>query len=245
MTKPTKFTSEVSKPNLAVGLAIACGEIENAKHINKFGFSDSVGDTYQTIWEGENLYTYPSSADTVALTSTESSDDNGGTVLVQGLDANYDETEETITIGAGAGSVEFIRVFRMILTSANTGSSNVGEITATLGTGPGVVVGKIYADQGQSLMAQYTIPNGYKGYLTHIQATVERKDKDSRKRLMARPFGYGFNVKGQWSSNGNPIEYVYDVPLVFDAKTDIQMQIQSSADTAVSGIFNLILIDHT
>ena len=87
-----------------------------------------MGSSFETIWDGNNTYSYPSSAGTATATSSDT-DDNTGTVEIQGLDSNYDLATETLTIGGSAGSTSFIRVFRAVMKTANTGTSNVGTIS--------------------------------------------------------------------------------------------------------------------
>ena len=110
-------------------IGIARGDYRDLSYINKFGFNESVGTAYETIWEGSTNYTYPATAGTIHLTADDS-DDNGGTVKVQGLDENWDITEETLTIGGVEGQKQFRRVYRMEMLTANTGTVNVDVINA-------------------------------------------------------------------------------------------------------------------
>jgi hypothetical protein len=227
-------------------IGIARGDYkDDLSSINKFGFNESVGTAYETIWEGSANYSYPATAGTVQLTADDS-DDNGGTVLVQGLDANWDITQETLTIGGARGTQQFRRVYRMELLTANTGTVNVDTINAihTQADSTDTTVAYLSAGAGQTLMCVYTVPRNYRAYLTRVTATVEKKDRDSRLRLLAKRNTDTeiFNVKGQWTSSGEKINITYTVPLVFGEMTDIELRGKmGSVATAMGGEFDLIL----
>ena len=85
--------------NLPLGLSVQKGLVQNYSGIQKFGLNTSVGSSFETIWDGDNVYTYPSSAGTATATSSNTGSDNDGTVEIQGLDSNYDLATETLTIG--------------------------------------------------------------------------------------------------------------------------------------------------
>jgi len=219
---------------------IARGLIRGASHINKFGYNSSVGATFETVWDGSNLYTYIGTAGTALVTSSNTSDDNNGTVEIQGLDANYNVQTVTATIGGSATTETFIRVFRVKMLTANTGTSNVGTITVTVDSTAAAIISPT---KGQTLMAVYTIPAGKKGYLLKLQGNLE-KAKESEFQLMARPFGGAFNIKGKFGSSGDVINYDYPVPLEFDEKTDIEVQVRAGATTAAGALFDIILLDN-
>ena len=218
---------------------IARGLIRGASHINKFGYNPDVGSNFETVWDGSNLYTYIGTAGTALVTSSNTSDDNNGTVEIQGLDANYNVQTVTATIGGSATTETFIRVFRVKLLTANTGTSNVGTITVTVDSTAAAIISPT---KGQTLMAVYTIPAGKKGYLLKLQGNLE-KAKESEFQLMARPFGGAFNIKGKFGSSGDVINYDYPVPLEFDEKTDIEVQVRAGATTAAGALFDIILLD--
>ena len=72
--------------NAPFGLALQKGEINGFSGIQKFGYNSSVGTSFETIWtNGTGLYQYPTSATTAVATSSNTADDNGGTVHIFGL----------------------------------------------------------------------------------------------------------------------------------------------------------------
>ena len=118
--------------NAPFGLALQKGEINRFSGVQKFGLNTAVGTSFETIWDGNNVYTYASSAGTATATSSNTGADNNGTVEIQGLDENYDLATETLTIGGSAGTITFSRVFRATMKTANTGNANVGDISITV-----------------------------------------------------------------------------------------------------------------
>lgn len=153
----------------------------NIKSIAKFGANPAVsaGGGYEDVWEGGGLYPFPTSAGVLAVVSASAEDAVGGTgtpqVRIEGLDANYDELSETVTL-TGTTPVNttgaFLRVNRMfILGTPGTNGTNVGLITATHGVAG--VVGRVGANEGQTLQAVYTVPRGYNGFLQAYHVHIE------------------------------------------------------------------------
>ena len=116
-------------------LNVSRGKVRGAYHIIKFGENLDVDGSMETIWDGGGLYTYLTNAATVTVTSTDNDDAASGTgartVTVEGLDANYNQVSETLTVGGSAGSVEFFRVFRAFVATSGSSGTNEGTISIT------------------------------------------------------------------------------------------------------------------
>jgi hypothetical protein len=204
-----------------IGLSIQRGNVGNFSGVHKFGLNTAVGTSaFETIWDGNNTYTYPSSSGTATATSSNTGADDNGTVEIQGLDSNYDLATETLTIGGSAGSTSFIRVFRAVMKTANTGNTNVGVITITVSS---TTVAQIRASYGQSLMCVYTIPRKYNAYLMQIDN------------------GNVWNTKAFITTRGGFVEKNYIVPVKFTEKTDLELVAKASATSSISAGFELIL----
>ena len=226
-------------------LNIARGRINKTTHINKFGYNEAVGSSFEIISDlGTNVL--PSSAGVVTMVSADTNDTSAGTgartVEVQGLDENYLPLTETFTMNGTTnvvGSSSFLRVFRMRVLTAGTTEINQGNITASIG---GSNVARILADKGQTLMAVYTIPAGKTGYLIKFQGSLS-KNQEAVFKIRAKNFGNGFNVKGQFGTFSNIITYDYPIPLQFKEKTDIQILGKAGATSEMGAMFDIILID--
>jgi len=225
--------------NAPFGLGLQQGLVNRFSGIHKFGLNTAVGSSFETIWDGNNLYTY-ASAGTATATSSDA-DDNTGTVEIQGLDENYDLATETLTIGGSAGSTTFNRVFRAFMKTANTGDANVGDITITVSS---TTVAKIQAGYGQTLMCVYTVPRNYVAYLMQIDVGSS-KDLENEIRFITKEISNGnvWNTKAFVTTRGGFIEKNYIVPVKIQEKTDIELQGKASATSAISAGFELILQD--
>jgi hypothetical protein len=249
------------------GLSIAAGDVAGTTFVHKFGnapdFDTSDGSV--VCWDGADdgginqmQYTYSTTADIDSL----SSDNNGDTqdIEVQGLDTNYDLVIQTITLTGQtrkALDTSLIRVFRL----KNVGSTNLAGqlycyVNTALTTGTPNDKTKIRAliDNGnnQTLMALYTIPNGKTGYMRDWYAGVAGASKSSNYVIdvYARPFGQVFQLKHKSAIGDNgtsQTKHKYTEPEVFQAKTDIMMEVSMQAvggtGAAVSAGFDLVLID--
>ena len=222
---------------MPLGLAIQRNNIPNFSGIQKFGYNTAVGTVFETIWENGSLYAYPTSSTTAVATST-STDDNDSLVHIYGLDSNWDLADEVITVGGSASTTSFIRVFRSVLTNANTGIVNVGKITTTVNSLPVSIIDVGY---GQSLQAIYTIPRNYRGYLMSIDVGTS-KQKEVEAKFMQRPLnGNTFQTKSLITSFGTPFRKDYLVPEILSEKSDLEIRAKADATTSISAGFQLIL----
>lgn len=218
---------------------LAAGLLTGYSHINKFGYRDTITNTFQTIWDGATDLTY-SSATTVTAVADNTTADNGGTVEVQGLDQNYEPVTEVLTIGGSASVAQFSRIFRALMVTANTGDTNADEVRVRNGSTDQAIIS---AGSGQTLMAVYTIPAGKTGYLLKLAGSIDANN-DALFRIYARPFNGVFNVKGQFGVFASGFNYTYPVPLKFEEKTDIQIKAKSQNNVGAGAIFDLILKDN-
>ena len=221
---------------------IARGLIRGASHINKFGYNPTVGTSFETVHDQSNSYTYLTSAGAATVTSSSGSDNNG-TVEIQGLDGDYNLVTATATIGGSATTQTFLRVFRVILTSPNTGLSNVGVISVTIGA---TTVAQILAAKGQTLMALYTIPAGKTGFIININFS-SAKDSEHTFRLMTRDntvTDAAWNAKEYASARGGFNNWRKFAINKVTEKTDIDFQAIANNASACNGGFELILIDN-
>ena len=235
MGKQLKQLQETS----SVEWLIATGEIDDATCVAKFGYNGQVGTSWETVWDGNNVYTYIDSASTATVTSSDTAADNGGTVKIYGVDVNYDLVDETLTIGGAAGSVEFYRVFRAELVTANTGFANVGTVTITVDSKSAAIIAPT---NGQTLMCIYTVPRRVSAYLVQLDVGSS-KDAENEIRVMVKKNGQVQNTKDFISIRGGFVTKPYSIPLHIPAESDIEIQAQSGATSAISAGFELVLVD--
>ena len=151
-------------------LQIARGQVDGHSIVSIFGYSAAVGSTAQgPLWEGLTLsggnYVYPSSAAPLVLVSDSATDNTTRSVVINGLDANYNILQETIALN-GTTNVTTTNSFLRINSMEMLNSTNTGNITASISS---TVYAKIAAGVGQTQMSIYTVPAGYTFYLTYSQ----------------------------------------------------------------------------
>ena len=229
--------------NSGGGLWIAAGKADGWSHINKFGYSDNIL-TLSTIWDGSNIYTYSDTAGTVTVESdAPANGDDGAVIEVQGLDASYHLVTQDITISGstGTGTADLIRVFRARVKSAAAGeSTNVGDIDIDI---DGALRAKILEEKGQTLMAVYTVPAGYTGYLVNLTTSVDKNVNVIYQLVAIEPAdGRVSNLKAQFGTFGTPIDHRYPVPLKFEEKTDIEVRADAGNASGGGATFDLILV---
>jgi hypothetical protein len=225
--------------NMPFGLGVQKGLVNNFSATGIFGYNPDISSSFETISSVGGIYVYPTASSTAVATSSNTASDNTGTVLVSGLDENYDIASETISIGGSASTTSFIRVFSARMVTANTGDANVGNITITVDS---KTVAYIPATYGSSLSANYCIPRNYKGYILSAYAGVS-KQKELTAKIMTKQISNGnvWNTVGFQTTFAVPVYQQFTVPIPINEKTDIEMRALTDATTSVSGGFTLAL----
>ena len=223
------------------GLNIARGLVRGAYSVNKFGYNPSIpSNAFETVWDGSNLYPYISTAGTATVTSDDTASDNGGTVLVSGLDADYNLADEVLTIGGAAGAIDFYRVFRVEMLSSTTADTNSGTLTVTVDSTTAAIVSP---ERGQTLMALYTIPAGKKGYIVQLDVASSASGEIDVTLLTRNGASNVWATKEFLTIRGGFNEKNFILPLEVNEKTDIEVRAKSSATAAISSGFEMIVLD--
>lgn len=239
-------------------LQISRGHVSYHEPLFKFGANADIDSSNETVWDHGGLYSYPSSASTVFVSSSSTNDAAAGTgartVVVVGLDADYNEITETVSLN-GQTQVEttasFLRVYRAFVDSAGSGGTAAGDIyIATTGASSGVPTGTVYAKitlgENQTLMAVYTVPAGYTLYVTkgNISSGTETANKFIIGRFSARPLGGVFRTQAKVTLADGFIDFDWEFPLRIPEKTDIEARAQGSGNDShqVAASFEGVLI---
>ena len=236
-----QFHNEHPTPN--VYLDVARDAISNSKIVHKFGANFDIDQATdpESVWTGSGLYPWASlsSAQTIYCISTSASDT--AVLTIEGLDANYHEQTETVTL-TGTSAVTttntFIRVFRMTYEDG----ANVGTITARTVSASGTIVAQIDVGYAQTLMAVYTIPAGHTGYMVALDLAID-SNKNAQLLMYHRLFGKPFRIAHVAETSGH-YRYDFHAPLRVPEKTDIDIRIDnvSGNDSRVTANFDLVLI---
>ena len=224
--------------------SIAQGQINGYSLVHVTGYNPDIDlATDETVWSAGGLYPWSlwNSARVVTVVSTSTSDT--GSVVVSGLDANYNPVVEDINFNgttSGTGSVQFKRINSAVY--KDSGANNVGTITLTANS---TTVGVIEADIGQTLNGIYTVPAGHTAYMLAGDFSVH-KAKDAQIRFFIRPFGESFRVVHIGEAYQNTYRYDFVVPVKLTEKTDVDIRatLVETNNTPVATNFSMILVDN-
>jgi len=256
------------------GLSIAEGKVTGKSFIHKFGYAPSIStaDDFCTVWDGsdndgidETLYNYSTTAAIDSVGSSSALDTQ--CIQIQGLDASFNLVTQQATLNGQsrvALTTPLLRIFRMkndCFADLN-GYVYVYENTAISGgvpTDTTKVRAIIENGYNQTLMAVYTIPAGYTGYLRDWYCSTAGANKDSGYIIQLRARKYiedeskmgVFQLKHISSINDLGTSYVqhrYEEPEVFQQKTDIEMRVKMTATGgsggAISAGFDIVLVEN-
>lgn len=225
-------------------LQISRGQIPGHYRLHKFGFNPLINDLEETIWDVGGIYAYPSSAVKMTATSTDSSNDDGVQVTIQGLDANYNQLSETVTLdGTGVGETSgfFLRVFRAFIEGSQEPSGTINITNAS------TTYARITLGENQTLMSVWTVPAGFTAFLYQKDVTcfTDANDKYGTMRFITRKPGGVFRTQDKYSVHTGHTELAYTTPIPIPEKTDIEARAIGSSSNAglrVSTTFDITYI---
>jgi len=226
----------------ASNIPISGGQIAGYQYVHKFGANtDLANGSYETIWDGNNLYPW-ATMDTAATTLTTNADvlNNGAEVTIQGLNENWELTTEVLTLDGTAQTTQTLwkRVFRAFC----SGSQALGA-AFTLSKGATVVL-QIGIEAQQTLMSLYTVPAGKSAYLFNLDATT-LKNEEITIVLKSRLFGKVFRTQHLFQVAGVHYSHTFTSPLYFPEKTDIELRAKAgSSGVDTYAHFDMIIVDN-
>ena len=234
--------------------AIGEGRVPGYADVFKYGFQVAIPTTEEPVWDQGGAYTYQSVAAVAKVSSSSADDASGGTgartVEIFGLDANYALLSEIVTLN-GQTAVNtvglYIRIFRGTVRTAGSTGMNLGDIYAGDGTVtsgvPATKYLKVSVGEGQTLMAIYTIPEGFSGRMVRLGASsFGNSNTFTTVRLRVREFGGVFVARDKFIVTRALVSLPHKAPTLFPAKSDIQVTGEASSGTTdLSAFFEVIL----
>ena len=225
------FHEDVDSPHAM--LEIASERMPEVVPVNIFGFSRSVGTTFQTIWNDGGQYVHPSAAVQMSCVSTSTSDTM--TIVLSGLDANYETIAEIVQLN-GTTPVTTTNLFYRINSATILSGSNVGDITVSEG---GTEYAHIEATLGTTQACVYTVPADHSLYIFRISLTsgtvnsnkyiTYRNRVDSSTGRVLRVAEATFQLNMQ--------TFDRQIPFRIAPKSDFQFEAKSSSGTNELSIF--------
>lgn len=229
--------------------------VRGRKAINKFGSNLDIdtGTDPETVWSQGGLYTFPTVAAQLSVVSTDANDADGDTgarvVCIQGLDENYKEITEEITLNGltpvNSTATNWFRVYRAWVSEAGSSEGNEGSIVVNVGV---VLSAVILPGDGQTQMAIYTVPAGKTAYITDLSGAITRSSASATATLGLYFRKNGVRALKQELVVGtqgiNSYNKHYTLPLVAEEKTDIYVnciEVTSNSSSVFSNFSMVIL----
>lgn len=186
-------------------LQVGRGQISMHTPRFRFGWANAVGTTPQTVTSvvtAGNVYVYPTSAATMQVSSGSANDTSAGTgartILVSGLDANYNAVSETVTLNGQtqvATTNTYLRILYTEILSTGSGKAQAGIIYIGTGSATAGVPSTIYWQSETSYnnwsFAGYTVPAGYTAYVTSYTVTSQSTTANQNVSCGLVVFEYG------------------------------------------------------
>ncbi len=241
-------------------LAISKGHTKGHRTLYKFGYNPDVNGDEETVWSQGGDFPYPTSAVTMFVSSTSANDANGGTgansIIIQGLDENYDEVEETVLLNGQtqvATQNSYLRIYRAFVTLCGTGGTSGGIIyVGSSGATGGVPNTTIYANLhlgNQTQIAAYTVPAGYTLYVDDINFTAGLSQANKTATCTFRSRDHGTNVfRTRLISvlQSNQLITKFEYPQEFYEKTDLECRVSTNTtNNAIGASFQGVLVKNT
>ncbi len=214
--------------------SVALGLITGVRRVAALGNNPDIDtSTYpEDIWSGGGLYPWLTGATQVQLVSTDVNDSAAGTgvrtVLVSGLDVNFVEQSDVVTLNGTTPVVLpklYYRINSMVLMSAGTNKTNIGTINLT-DVSTSTVRAVIPAGKGITRSSGYTVPAGYTLAINSMFVGINKPTAATDATVstyFGSPNGF-FRLPLEISMSGNPYRHDGLPPIIVLEKTDFMLR---------------------
>jgi hypothetical protein len=237
-------------------LQVSRGQIAFHRNVTVFGFNQDVDTAQVTVWPLPSLITFPAAALQMTVSSSNANDTSAGTgartIVVEGLDADYNEVSETVTMNGQTAvtmTTFMLRVNYAYVVTAGSGNGAAGDIyigTGTVTAGvPATVYDIIKFDYNTTITGSYTVPAGYTAYVSQglFSAGQAGGSNQVQGRLLTRGTDNIRRTAAVTSINNGVADYTFEYPLAVPEKTTLEATaIGSSNNNACSSMFILLLV---
>lgn len=235
----------------------------------RFGWANTIGTTPQTITSSVtagSAYVYPTSATAMKVSSGSANDTSAGTgartILVSGLDGNYNAVSETVTLNGQTQVTttnSYLRILYTEILSTGSGKAQAGIIYIGTGSATAGVPATIYWQSETTYnnwsFAGYTVPAGYTAYVTSYTVTSQSTTANINVSTALVVYEYGnansttaqgyaeFQSTARLTSS-SVFDRHFDYPLALSEKSDFELRAWASTGSAVNvtGEIQFILV---
>ena len=237
-------------------LQVARGQVPGHRSVTIFGYNGDVDTTEVTVWPHTGLIAHPAAALQMKVSSVNAADTSAGTgartVLIQGLDADYNEISEVVTLSgqtAVTTANSYIRINYAAVATAGSGQSAAGDIyigTGTVTAGvPATVYDLIKFNYNDTVTGHYTVPAGYTAYLMQGMFTVGQVSGSTsvQGRLLTAGVDGIRRTASIVTLNNGTADYAFDFPIAIPEKTDIEATaIGGANNNSCTSMFVILLV---
>lgn len=220
-------------------LSVLLGLVPGYYRDTKFGRNAGFGTTQETLWSKGGAYVYLDQgvSDTIGVISDNVAD-AGLTITVRGMDTNYIEFEEEITLDAvdpvnvpAISARKYHRGYRSEVIGPRINAGNISGISNAAGN-PTLIY--IDAGEGQTQMLLFTVPADKTCILLQAAATVEAT-KVVLFRAKTRAPGRPFITKRPYDGSAGSITSFF-VASRIPEKYDYEVTAESNLSTAGASV---------
>lgn len=208
------------------------------------------------VWEGgTGIYPLLANASQLEILSSSASDAAAGTgartFMIQGLDANFNQISENITLNGVTPVVtvnSYLRVNRLLIQTAGSGQVNAGTVTLRV-AGGGTSQSVVAAGVGLAKTGVYTVPQGFTLLLTEMEFDVTGGGTANTVvyGIVRTIPGGPFWTQGEFTAGAiNSIERTLTTGAVVNATQTVSVRVSQVSGTVGGHVsFSAILIDNT
>jgi len=259
-TDPSIETPFPSMPAAMFYAELALGNVPGWSKLRKFGQNTQINNgQIEDVWDGGGLYPWMTAAAQLELVSTSANDTPGDigahTIMIYGLDENYAEVSEQMTLD-GVSPVftvnSYLRIFRIeVLTAGlneidgvNTGDLKIQDLAG------GTVRAQVSIGNNQSQMALWTVPAGKTFFMTAIFASIYNAQSKGygEMELRVRPFGMAFREQlnaGMATDGTTSFSHTFTTLDAIPEKTDMLIRATATVNnTKAIGSFGGLIKDN-
>ena len=234
-------------PVVAPFLEIAKGNKLGHSWVYKFGLNEDIDTSFETVWQNGGIYPTNTTAGVATVVSSTTTDTDGGvganTVTIEGLDNDYNEISETVTMDGQNNvntSKSFLKVNRAFVATGGS-SEQTGNITVTVDSN---VLAYIGPDYKQTVQAHYTVPAGYTAFLENVNLSSGFLDQVTCV-LMAKPEGGVYRAAVTDFLYASTFSQDIHSAVKFNEKTEIDFRCKgTNSNNFVSAEFGMVLIEN-
>lgn len=186
------------------------------------------GTVPQDVWSGGGLYPWMTGSTALEIVSSSAADAAAGTgartVLVNGLDADYEPVAQTVTLNGTTAAPLATNVFRInsaVIMTSGSGQVNAGTLTIR-DAGGGTTRAIIPLGYGITKQAQYTVRAGHTLQIISSFFNVQRQGAEPGATLStwARGSNGTYRMALEFTVSGNPYRHDGIPGIVVPEKSD-------------------------